>query len=98
MLSDNTYTEAADGSSAAYGGTDVSSFEFDMDGFQGDLPGWKGFAVKDEEGEQLVRLYPISNGGSVTFLEDVSLDKPYDLDEDGVLDNILITIVMKKES
>ena len=98
VLSDNTYTEAADGSSAAYDGTTVSSFDFDIDGFKGDLQGWKSFSVKDEEGEQLVRLYPVSNSSTVLFLEDVSLDKPYDLDEDGVLDNILITIVMKKES
>ena len=57
----------------------------------------KSFAVRDEEGEQMVRLYPISNSGSVSFLEDISLDKPYDLEETGgeTLDNILITIVMK---
>jgi hypothetical protein len=53
--------------------------------------------VKDEEGEQMVRLYPVSNSSSVSFLEDVGLDKPYDLEETGgeTLDNILITIVMK---
>ena len=97
VLSDNTYTESDDGNSAAYDGVVVSSFEYDVDGFKGDFPGWKSFAVRDEEGEQMVRLYPISNSGSVSFLEDISLDKPYDLEETGgeTLDNILITIVMK---
>lgn len=97
VLSDNTYTESDDGNSAAYDGVAVSSFEYDVDGFKGDFPGWKSFAVRDEEGEQMVRLYPISNSGSISFLEDISLDKPYDLEETGgeTLDNILITIVMK---
>lgn len=53
--------------------------------------------TKDGSWEQLVRLYPISNRGDVATLEDVTLDKPYD--KDGVLgnlDNILITVVMKR--
>lgn len=97
VLSDNTYTESEDGNSAAYDGVTVSSFEYEVDGFKGDLSGWKSFAVKDETGEQMVRLYPVSNSDSVSFLEDINLDKPYDLEEinEETLDNILITIVMK---
>ena len=63
-------------------------------GFDGVDPGYVTFDVKDEEGEQFVRLYPITNSGEVSYYEEISLDKPYETDEK-IIDNILITIVMK---
>ena len=79
-----------------YDGTMEANYEFKIDGFKGSLPGWKCFDIKDIEGEQLVRLYPISNSGAVSFLGDIRLDKPYDIEQEtDTIDNILITIVMK---
>lgn len=96
VLKDNTYTESEDGNSATYDGTVEATYEFKIDGFNGLLPGWKYFDIKNIEGEQLVRLYPISNNGAVSFLEDIALDVPYDLNGvTNTMDNILITIVMK---
>ena len=94
LLRDNTCTESSDGSTAAYDGVTVSSFNNAVDGFKGSLPGWESFAVKDEEGEQLVRLYPISNSNAAPTLGDIRLDKAYDT-KGKTIDNILITIVMK---
>ena len=93
-LRDNTYTESED--AATYDGTVEDSYEFKVDGLKRDVVGWASYDIRDIEGEQLVRLYPISNRGDVATLADISLDKPYD--KDGVLgnlDNILITVVMK---
>ena len=94
VLEDNTYTESDDGESAKYDGEVISSFDYSIDGFNGDLLGWKNFDIKDKKEEQLVRLYPISNESDVPFLEDVDLDRPYDTDGE-TIDNILITIEMK---
>lgn len=96
VLNDNTYTKSEDGNSVTYDGTMEANYEFKIDGFKGSLPGWKCFDIKDIEGEQLVRLYPISNSGAVSFLGDIRLDKPYDIEQEtDTIDNILITIVMK---
>jgi len=94
VLSDNTYTESEDGKSASYDGVDLSTYEYVVKGFDGVDPGYVTFDVKDEEGEQFVRLYPITNSGEVSYYEEISLDKPYETDEK-IIDNILITIVMK---
>ena len=94
VLSDNTYTESEDGKSASYDGVDLSTYEYVVKGFDGVDPGYVTFDVKDEEGEQFVRLYPITNSGEVSYYEEISLDKPYETGEN-IIDNFLITIVMK---
>ena len=94
FLKENTRSESEDGETVVYDGFDVSSFDFTVDGFEGFLPGWRSFAIEDRKGEQLVRLYPVSNSDEVSYLEDISLDKPYDT-EGETIDNILITVVMK---
>lgn len=94
-LTDNMYTATDDGNSATYDGTAVTSCDFKVQGFKGSLQGYKNYAVKNESGEQPVRLYPVSNREGVSLPdEEVSLDKPYDAEGEN-LDNILITIVMK---
>ena len=93
VLSDNTYTESEDGKSASYDGEDIASYEYEIDGFKGFIPSCQYFDVGNKEGEQFVRLYTISND-SGTFFGEISLDKPYDTEDDNI-DNILITIVMK---
>ncbi len=93
-LSDNTYTESEDGKSGSYDSTELSSYKFDVKGFKGFVHGCKYFDVEDKKGEQFVRLYPISNKDHVTFLEDLSLDKPYDT-EGYAIDNFLVTVVME---
>lgn len=94
-LTDNMYTVSDDGNSAAYEGTSVTACDFKVEGFKGSLQGYKNYAVKNETGEQPVRLYPVSNSNGVYLSgEEVSLDKPYDTEGEN-LDNILITIEMK---
>lgn len=95
VLKDNTYTESEDGNSATYDGTIEAAYEFEIDGFNGSLPGWEDFEIKDIEGEQLVRLYPIANNGELSYLSEISLDKPYYEEDSDNIDNILVTIVMK---
>ncbi len=96
VLEDNTYTESEDGNLVTYDGTIEAAYEYDIDGFKGSLHGWESFKVKDIEGEQMIRMYPISNKGGITTMEDIDLDSPYDPEgETGNIDNILITIVMK---
>ena len=52
------------------------------------------FEVKDIDGEQFYRLYPISNDGGGVIFNDLKMDSSYDEDEEN-LDNILITIKFK---
>lgn len=98
VLKDTTYTESEDGNYETYDGSELQSYELDIDGFNGTLSGWSTFAIKEKEGEQPVRLYPISNNEAVSFFGDLENDfditEPYDVE--GVnLDNILITISIK---
>ena len=55
------------------------------------------FAVENKEGEQPVRLYPISNSEITSFFGDLENDfdmnEPYDTDGKN-LDNILITVTI----
>ena len=95
VLKDSTYTESEDGNFASYDGTIEAAYEFKIDGFKGSLPGWEDFEIKDIDGEQLVRLYPITNNGELSFLAEISLDKPYNEEDSDNIDNILVTIVMK---
>ena len=55
---------------------------------------FKTFEVKDIDGEQFYRLYPISNDGAGVIFNDLKMDSSYDEDEEN-LDNILITIKFK---
>ncbi len=92
-LTDNTYTESADGNSAAYDSTVISSYDFTVDGFKGSLSGYGFYSLKNKSGEQPVRLYPVSNNEDVSLVKEVALDKPYDTEGEN-LDNILITVVI----
>ena len=95
VLKDSTYTESEDGNFASYDGTIEATYEFKIDKYKGSLAGWKDFEIKDIDGEQLVRLYPITNNGEPSFLAEISLDKPYNQEDSDNIDNILVTIVMK---
>lgn len=96
-LQENTYTKTEN--HEEYNGRDISSFEYGIEGFDGWMGGYKEFSVKNIEGEQLARLYPIPNPNNkynyVTYNEDVSLNKPYDTG-DGNIDNVLITVRIKR--
>ena len=54
----------------------------------------KTFNVKNIDGEQFYRLYPISNDGGGIIFNELKMDSPYDKGEEN-LDNILITIKIK---
>lgn len=90
-LRNNSKTES--GNTVSYNGEAEASYVFEVEGFEGFLPGWKSFDIENKEGEQFVRLYPISNDGG-TFFNDINLEAVYDSDNVNI-DNILITIVMK---
>ena len=91
-LTDNTDTKSDDGTSAAYDSTVISSYDFTVDDFEGSLSGYGCYSLKNKSGEQLIRLYPVSNNEDVSLVGEVDLDKPYDAK--GVnLDNILVTVV-----
>lgn len=78
----------------SYYGDDVDTYEFNIDGFNGWIGSFKTFEVKDIDGEQFYRLYPISNDGGGVIFNDLKMDSSYDEDEEN-LDNILITIKFK---
>ena len=78
----------------SYYGDDLDTYEFNIDGFNGWIGSFKTFEVKDIDGEQFYRLYPISNDGGGAIFNDLKMDSPYDEDEEN-LDNILITIKIK---
>ena len=85
--------EKEDDDSASYSGIDVSSFDYTVDGFKGNIPGWETFKVEDKKGEQNVRLYAVSNSNTVLFPGEISVDTPFD-SEGASIDNILITLVI----
>ena len=78
----------------SYYGDDLDTYEFNIDGFNGWIGSFKTFEVKDIDGEQFYRLYPISNDGGGAIFNDLKMDGSYDEDEEN-LDNILITIKIK---
>ena len=92
VLRDTTCTKEND-DSASYSGIDVSSFDYTVDGFKGNIPGWETYTVEDKKGEQNVRLYVVSNSNIVSVPGEISVDTPYD-SEGASIDNILITLVM----
>ena len=69
---------------------DIDTYDFMVDGFDGQIHSFQTFEVKDIHEEQFYRLYPISNDYGIIF-QDLKLDRPYDKGEEN-LDNILITI------
>lgn len=79
-----------------YHGEEMDSFELDIDGFEGVISGFQNFQIKDIKGEQLYRLYPISNKGGAAFLSQIALDKEYDM-EGKTLDDILITLEIVRD-
>lgn len=96
-LWDNTREVLEDGNAVMYDGTALEKTEFDVDGYKGSQNGMFVFAVENKEGEQPVRLYPISNSEITSFFGDLENDfdmnEPYDTDGKN-LDNILITVTI----
>lgn len=78
----------------SYYSDDLDTYEFIIDGFNGWIGSMKTFEVKDTNGEQFYRLYPISNEDGGIIFNDLKMDSPYDEDEEN-LDNILITVKIK---
>lgn len=82
------------GNTESYYSDDLDTYEFNIDGFDGWIGLVKTFNVKNIDGEQFYRLYPISNDGGGIIFNELKMDSPYDKDEEN-LDNILITIKIK---
>ena len=101
VLRNNTSYRTDDGSAIVYDGKDVMTYTVAVPGFDGWLPGWQTFAIKEKTGEQPVRLYPISDKSAVyaslpegEFNPDIVYEIGHEYG-DGLLDNILITVIMK---
>lgn len=96
-LWDNTREDLEDGNAVIYDVTALEKKEFNVDGYKGSQNGVFVFAVENKEGEQPVRLYPISNSEITSFVGDLEnhfdIDEPYDTEEVN-MDNILITVTM----
>lgn len=60
-LRNNSKTES--GNTVSYNGEVEASYVFEVEGFDGFLPGWKSFdsAVHSEEGEERLNLLMVSN-------------------------------------
>ena len=82
------------GNTESYYSDDLDTYEFNIDGFDGWIGLIKTFNVKNIDGEQFYRLYPISNDGGGVIFNELKRDSPYDKGEEN-LDNILITIKIK---
>lgn len=87
---EENYVEEKD-SAECYFTNDIDSYEFMVDGFEGQIGSFRTFEIEDTDEEQFYRLYPISNKDGEVVFEDLKMDEPYDVDEEN-LDNILITI------
>ena len=80
--------------SASYFTNDEMTYEFAVEGFEGNLSSYQIFEIKDSSEEQFYRLYPISNESSSIFTT-LDLDKSYDVDQEN-LDNLLVTLTIVK--
>ena len=80
--------------SASYFTNDEMTYEFAVEGFEGNLSSYQIFEIKDSSEEQFYRLYPISNESSSIFTT-LDLDKSYDVDQENQ-DNLLITLTIVK--
>ena len=76
-----------------YDSKDMGSYSHQLSGAKAFEFGYKMFEIKNVSEEQLFRLY-VFNDEAITFYEAVSLDKPYD-EENNNIDNILITVTFK---
>ena len=54
---------------------DIDTYDFMVDGFDGQIHSFQTFEVKDIHEEQFYRLYPISNDYGIIF-QDLKLDRP----------------------
>lgn len=89
LICEDNYVETTEDSQTFF--TDeTDSYEFTVEGFQGEICGFQTFQIKDTDEEQFYRLFPISNSPGSIFPH-LSLDKPYDEKEENI-DNILVTI------
>lgn len=79
--------------SVRYDSRNIGSYEHELGGVTYPVYGIKTFEIKDVSEEQLFRLYAF-NDEATTIYEQISLDKPYDEDNQNI-DNILITITFK---
>lgn len=80
--------------SASYFTNDEMTYEFTVEGFEGNLSSYQIFEIKDSSEEQFYRLYPISNESGSIFTT-LDLDKSYDVDQKN-LDNLLVTLTIVK--
>ena len=80
--------------SASYFTNDEMTYEFAVEGFEGNLSLYQIFEIKDSSEEQFYRLYPISNESGSIFTT-LDLDKSYDVDQEN-LDNLLVTLTIVK--
>lgn len=91
-LEDNRVEKTEDMES--YFTEDIDAYEFTVEGFEGWIGAYRTFEVKDTDGEQFYRLYPVSNEEGGAVYQNLKLDQPYDEGEEN-LDNILITIQLQ---
>ena len=70
------------------------TYEFAVEGFEGNLSSYQIFEIKDSNEEQFYRLYPIANGDGTIFTA-LNLNEPYDVDHVN-LDNLLVTLTIVK--
>ena len=80
--------------SASYFTNDEMTYEFAVEGFEGNLSSYQIFEIKDSSEEQFYRLYPIANGDGAIFTA-LNLNEPYDVDQKN-LDNLLVTLTIVK--
>ena len=80
--------------SASYFTNDEMTYEFAVEGFEGNLSLYQIFEIKDSSEEQFYRLYPIANGDGAIFTA-LNLNEPYDVDQEN-LDNLLVTLTIVK--
>ena len=90
-LEENTYYEEDD--TGVYDGSTLSSCELKVEGYDGYPLSCHYREALNKNGEQIIRLYPVSNGDP-SFLQDIGLDKPY---KNGDLDDILVTISIDRK-
>ena len=80
--------------SASYFTNDEMTYEFAVEGFEGNLSSYQIFEIKDSSEEQFYRLYPIANGDGAIFTA-LNLNEPYDVDQEN-RDNLLVTLTIVK--
>lgn len=92
ILEDNSCEK--DEYSESYFTNDEMTYEFPVEGFDGNISSYQIFEIKNSSEEQFYRLYPISNGDGAIFTA-LDLNQPYDTEHVN-LDNLLITLTIVK--